>query len=116
MDLEWANELTALDKTSLITPSDLQMSESLNGSTRPIRSFDSERKKSFLLNGSGWFVVRGSWFVVVVFYVLQYCSTDLLYMCGCAVNKTPGGPRAQEGTRTTGNTRALTHGHLKAAH
>jgi len=72
----------------------------------------------FLLNGIWWFVVRGSWFVVVVFYVptLQYCSTDLLYMCGCAVNKTPGGPRAQEGTRTTGNTRALTHGHLKAVH
>jgi len=37
-------------------------------------------------------------------------------MCRCAVNKTPGGPRAQEGTRTTGKTRALTHGHLKAVH
>ena len=28
--------------------------------------------------------------------------------------KTQGGPRAQEGAR--GNTRALTHGHLKAVH
>jgi hypothetical protein len=60
-------------------------------------------------------VVRGSWSSFFM-YLLQYCSTDLLYMCGCAVNKTPGGPRAQEGTRTTGNTRALTPGHLKAAH
>jgi len=42
-------------------------------------------------------------------YILQFC-------CTCAVNKTSGGPRAQEGTRTTGNTRALTHGHLKAVH
>ena len=47
---------------------------------------------------------------------VQYCSTDLLYMCRCAVNKTPGGPRAQEGTRTTGNSRELTHEHLKAVH
>jgi hypothetical protein len=84
MDLEWANELTALDKTSLITPSDLQMSESLNGSTRPIRSFDSERKKSFLLNGIWWFVVRGSWFVVVVFYVPSNYSTVVQICCTCA--------------------------------
>ena len=27
-----------------------------------------------------------------------------------------GRPRAQEGTRTTGTRRALTHGHLKAVH
>ena len=68
--------------------------------------------------GGSWFVVRGSWFVVVVFYVptLQYCSTDLLYMCRCVVNKTPGRPRAQGGTRTTGNSRALIHGRLRAAH
>jgi hypothetical protein len=50
------------------------------------------------------------------FVPIQYCSTDLLYMYRCAVNKTPGGPRAHEETRTTGNTRALTHGHLKAVH
>jgi len=64
--------------------------------------------------GGSWFVVRGRRFLCT--YYSTYCSTDLLYMCGCAVNKTPGGPRAQEGTRTTGNTRALTHGHLKAVH
>jgi len=52
------------------------------------------------------------------FMYLHYCSTDwfVVYMCRCAVNKTPGRPRAQEGTRTTGTTRALIHGHLKAAH
>jgi len=62
-----------------------------------------------------WFV--RSFVVVVVFYVptyLQYSTVQ--FCCTCAVNKTPGGPRAQEGTRTTGNTRALTHGHLKAVH
>jgi len=65
-----------------------------------------------------WNFVRGSWWWWwwSFFMCLQYCSTDLLYMCRCAVNKTPGRPRAQEGTRTTGNTRALTHGHLKAVH
>ena len=60
-----------------------------------------------------------SWFVVVVVFVVPtvlYSSTDLLYMCRCAVNKTPSGPRAQEGTCTTSNTWALTHGHLKAVH
>jgi len=58
----------------------------------------------------------GWWFVVVVFYVptVLYCSTDLLYKC--SKKKTQGGPRAQEGTRTTGTRQALIHGHLKAAH
>ena len=60
------------------------------------------------------------WFVVVVVFLYLYSTvlscSFVVHMCRCAVNKTPGGPRAQEGTRTTGNTRALTHGHLKAVH
>jgi hypothetical protein len=79
-------------------------------------------EQTFILNGKStvvpypWWFVR-SFVVVVVFYVptyLQYSTVQ--FCCTCAVNKTPGGPRAQEGTRTTGNTRALTHGHLKAVH
>ena len=74
----------------------------------------SQQFQSFLLNGIS-FVVRGGGgrrrFLCTYSTVVL---TDLLYMCRCAVNKTPGRPRAQEGTRTTGNTRALTHGHLKA--
>jgi hypothetical protein len=66
-----------------------------------------------------WNFVRGSWWwwwSSSFFMYLQYCSTDLLYMCRCVVNKTPGRPRAQGGTRTTGNSRALIHGRLRAAH
>jgi hypothetical protein len=70
------------------------------------------KRISFILNGIS-FVVRVRPFFRTVLhtvqYILQFCYT-------CAVNKTSGGPRAQEGTRTTGNTRALTHGHLKAVH
>ena len=57
-----------------------------------------------------WNFVRGSFVRSFVrwcppfLFVLYYCAV-LLYMCGCAVNKTPGGPRAQEGTRATGTTR-----------
>ena len=69
-------------------------------------------KLSFILNGISTVVRGGRRFFVSI----QYCSTDLLYMCRCAVNKTPSDPRAQEGTRTTGNTMALIHGHLKAVH
>jgi len=64
-------------------------------------------------------VVRGSWFVVVVFYVptvptvLQY-STDLLYMCSKQKHKEDHGhkkghaPRAQEGHSPTGISRPCT--------
>jgi hypothetical protein len=64
-----------------------------------------------------WIFDHGSWWWSSSFFMyLQYCNTDLLYMCRCvAVNKTQGGPRAQEGTRTTGSTRALIQRHLKAA-
>ena len=58
-------------------------------------------------------VVRGSW--SSFFMYLQYC-TVVQICCTCAVKKTQGGPRVQEGTRTTGTRRAPTHGHLKAAH
>ena len=65
-----------------------------------------------------WFVrsfVRGGRrFLCTYVPTVQYSTVQ--FCCTCAVNKTPGGPRAQEGTRTTGNTRALTHGHLKAVH
>jgi len=69
--------------------------------------------------GGSWFVVRGSWFVVVVFYVptvptvLQY-STDLLYMCSKQKHKEDHGhkkghaPRAQEGHSPTGISRPCT--------
>ena len=63
-------------------------------------------------------VVRGSWSSFFM-YLLQYCSTDLLYMCGCAVNKTPGdqadhghkkghAPRAIQGHSPTGISRPRT--------
>ena len=53
------------------------------------------------------FVVRGSWFVVVVFYApaVLHCSTDLLYMCS-----------KQNTRRTTGTRRDTHHGHKKGAH
>jgi len=57
------------------------------------------------------------WFVVVVVF---YVSTRLVLQYKSIVHvqltETQGGPRAREGTRTTGNIRALIHGHLKAAH
>jgi hypothetical protein len=64
---------------------------------------------SFLLNGIS-FVVRGGGggggrrF----FMYLQYCGTDLLYMCRCAVNKNT--------RRTTGTRRDTCHGHYKGTH
>ena len=61
-------------------------------------------------------VVRGSW--SSFFMYLQYC-TVVQICCTCAVNKNTRrttGTRRDEGTRTTGTRRALTHGHLKAAH
>jgi hypothetical protein len=68
---------------------------------------------SFLLNGISFVVGVRPFFRTVLHTTVQYI---LQFCCTCAVNKTSGGPRAQEGTRTTGNTRALTHGHLKAVH
>jgi len=58
---------------------------------------------------------RGSW--SSFFMYLQYFTVVQLYMCS-SKQKIQGGPRAQEGTRTTGTRRALIHGHLnlKAAH
>ena len=63
-----------------------------------------------------WFVVRGSWFVVVVFYVptVLYCSTDFLYMCSKKKHKADHGhkkghaPRAQDGHSSTGISRPRT--------
>ena len=71
---------------------------------------------SFILNGIWWFVVRGSWFVVVVFYVptVLYCSTDFLYMCSKKKHKAGHGhkkghaPRAQDGHSSTGISRPRT--------
>ena len=56
-----------------------------------------------------WKIDRGSWWwSFFCTYTVQYCSADLLYMCRCAVNKTPGGPRAQEGHPSTGISRPRT--------
>ena len=67
---------------------------------------------SFLLNGISFVVRGGRRFLCTYSTVLQYSSV----VSTCAETKTQGGPRAQEGTRTTGTRRALNHGHLKAAH
>jgi amino acid transporter len=51
---------------------------------------------SFILNGI-W------WFVVVVFMYLQYCTTDLLYMCSKQKHMADHGhKKGRRDTRTTG--------------
>ena len=61
-------------------------------------------------------------FVVVVFFFYsyqQYCTSYrfIVHVQMCSKQKHKADhARAQEGTRATGNIRALIHGHLKAAH
>ena len=57
------------------------------------------RNKSFILNGISF--VRGSLVSALFCTCVQYCSTDLLYMCSTKKN------------RTTGTGRGTHHGHCK---